>query len=37
MWLVVGVLVGMMNHVIDGGRSSGYDELIKLFLILLLV
>ena len=37
MFLVVGVLVGMMIHVIGGGCISGYDELIKSFLILLLV
>ena len=34
---VVGVLVGMMIHVIGGGCISGYDELIKSFIILLSV
>ena len=37
MFLVVGVLVGMMIHVIGGGCISGYDELIKSFIILLSV
>ena len=34
---VVGILVGVMIHVIGGGHISGYDELIKSFLILFLV
>ena len=27
--LVVGILVGMMIHVIGGGHNSGYDELMN--------